>query len=439
MRAVLTIAVNDIRLLLADKSSVFFTILFPFIVAVFFGTIFGGPQGDDSGGALHICVVDQDSSPTSAALLEQFAGAEDITHDLVGREEARDLVRRGQRLAYVLIPEGFGEARERMFWGESARLVVGIDPGRRAEAAMLRGVLTKYLFQSFVDQFASFSDMRERMVDARSAVADAGDIPPLTREALVALLSSAEALYDRLVEEESQEDGPEVGGPGGRLSLDSWELASIETEEVARHWEGPRSPYEVTFPQGIIWGMLICVATFGGSMVTERTRGTLMRLRVAPLSRAQILGGKASACFAAAVLESALLTIVGRLAFGVHVSSLPMLVLALLSGAWCVVGLMMLVASLAKTERAAHGIAWPVLMVLTMVGGGSIPLYFMPGWLQAASSVSPAKWLSLALEGSLWRGFSLSEMALPCAVLIGVGTVAFGIGLRAFRWVQESP
>jgi hypothetical protein len=50
-----------------------------------------------------------------------------------------------------------------------------------------------------------------------------------------------------------------------------------------------------------------------------------------------------------------------------------------------------------------------------------------------ASNVSPAKWAVLGLEGALWRGFSPAEMALPCAILVGVGLVCFTLGARAFR------
>ena len=42
------------------------------------------------------------------------------------------------------------------------------------------------------------------------------------------------------------------------------------------------------------------------------------------------------------------------------------------------------------------------------------------------------KWGILALEGALWRGFSLYEMLLPCGILIGVGVVGFAIGARVF-------
>ena len=49
--------------------------------------------------------------------------------------------------------------------------------------------------------------------------------------------------------------------------------------DIARDRRGPANPFEITFPQGLIWGLIGCVMTFGLSLVTERTHGTLVRLR----------------------------------------------------------------------------------------------------------------------------------------------------------------
>jgi ABC-type multidrug transport system permease subunit len=56
----------------------------------------------------------------------------------------------------------------------------------------------------------------------------------------------------------------------------------------------------------------------------------------------------------------------------------------------------------------------------------------MPKWMQAASSISPFKWAVQALDGAVWRGLTLSEMALPLGVLIAIGAVGFAIGARIF-------
>jgi ABC-2 type transport system permease protein len=95
---------------------------------------------------------------------------------------------------------------------------------------------------------------------------------------------------------------------------------------------------------------------------------------------------------------------------------------------------MMRLAVVGRTEAAAGGIGWAVLLVLSMIGGGMIPLFAMPSWMVPISHASPAKWAILALEGAIWRGFSPAEMALPLCVLLGVGVVGFTVGVRAFRW-----
>ena len=93
----------------------------------------------------------------------------------------------------------------------------------------------------------------------------------------------------------------------------------------------------------------------------------------------------------------------------------------------------MLIAALGKTEQAAAGAGWSVMMPLAMLGGGMVPLFAMPAWMAAAGNFSPAKWAILALEGAIWRGFSPQEMLLPCGILILAGIACFAIGTRAFR------
>jgi ABC-2 type transport system permease protein len=72
-----------------------------------------------------------------------------------------------------------------------------------------------------------------------------------------------------------------------------------------------------------------------------------------------------------------------------------------------------------------------------MFGGGMIPLAFMPPFLVGMSQASPVKWSILALEGAIWRDFTLAEMAPPCAVLVAVGAACLGLGsVRLARMVD---
>ena len=57
----------------------------------------------------------------------------------------------------------------------------------------------------------------------------------------------------------------------------------------------------------------------------------------------------------------------------------------------------------------------------------------MPAWMQSLSVISPVRWMMLAYEGAIWRGFSIAEMAVPCAILVTIGVVAFALGARRFQ------
>jgi ABC-2 type transport system permease protein len=91
---------------------------------------------------------------------------------------------------------------------------------------------------------------------------------------------------------------------------------------------------------------------------------------------------------------------------------------------------MMLVAGLFKTEETAQGGAWAFLMPMSMLGGAMVPTFVMPAWMQSVGYVSPIRWAMLAIEGGVWRQFTLAEMATPCAILIAIGGICFAVGTR---------
>jgi ABC-2 type transport system permease protein len=230
------------------------------------------------------------------------------------------------------------------------------------------------------------------------------------------------------------------------LELAAWRSLSGETTPIEIHREPvelapaklgsaarPPNPYAVTFPQGILWAVLACAATFAVSLVDERSQGTLLRLAVAPVSRFAILAGKAGACLIAIVIMQIVLVAVAVLGFGVRPHSWGLLALALAATALCFVGIMTLLAVLGRRTRSAAGLSWAVLMSMAMLGGGMLPLFMMPSWLQIVATASPVAWALTAIEGAIWRGFSAAELALPCAGLLTLGAVCLVIGSRSVR------
>jgi ABC-2 type transport system permease protein len=412
MKPMIALALKDLRVLFRSKGRIFFTFIWPIIVTVLFGLAFGG--GDDPQSKPRLAIVDEDNTDGSRAFARSLEDSFELTP--MNRADAENAVRRGERTGYLVLTPGFGVASERMFYGEPKQVVLGVDPARRAEAGMIEGLLMKHAAEDMQHLFAD-PNASSKMVDR--ALGEMKDAPPDQVASVQRFLGELKTFVNT---PQAQASTPQA----------QWQPLKVVAKDVARERSGPENAFEITFPQGVIWGLIGCMMTFGISLVTERTRGTFVRLQMAPLTRGQILGGKALACFLAiAIVQIALFAIAWN--FGVRPTSIPKLVLALASAAICFVGFMMLVAGLGRTEESASGAAWAVLMPLAMFGGAMVPTFVMPQWMQSIGYISPVRWAMLAIEGGVWRNFSIAEMATPCAILIGVGIVCFTLGTRALK------
>lgn len=432
MKEILALAGKDLRVLVRDKAGFFFTFLFPILIAVFFGALYGG-MGEGPKG-MKVLVVDEDRSDGSREFMATLDDSSELRVVKTSREDAVDQVSRGKCVGYIVLLPGFGKAREEMFVSGPPKVELGLDPGRKAEAGMLKGILMKHAAEGLKNIFGDRSTMRAQIKKALGQVRDAEDLSAGQRVTFEAFFA---ALDTFLVEQERHEESEEKEGTEGGEGFRGFEPIDIEEVSVSVEKAGPNNSFAISFPQGIIWGIISCAAGFAVSLVTERTRGTLARLRMAPIGRMQILAGKGLACFTITFAMSCGLFALGVVAFKVRPGSYLLLLMALVCSSLAFVGIMMFLSVLGKTEASANGMAWPILMVMAFVGGGAMPLAFMPSWLQTASHFSPVKWATYAMEGAIWRGFTLDKMLLPCAILLAIGAVFFTIGILAFRWTEQ--
>ena len=415
MRQIVTLALKDLRLMPRNRGGMFFTFVWPILVTVLFGIMFGGRENGEQG-KVRVAIVDDDNTDGSRAFITKIEESFELTP--MSQADAENAVRRGQRTGFIAVKPGFGEASNRMFYGSPKEVEIGVDPARQAEAGMLEGLLMKH---AAADMQKMFSDSKASTAMVDKALGDLEQAPA----------DSVAPVQRFLGELKTFMGTPQSQGPPGSAQGE-WQPLKITKKDVARVYEGPRNPFDITFPQGVIWGLIGCAMSFGISLVIERTHGTLVRLRMAPLTSTQILAGKALSCFTSIMFVELMLLGVA-LAFGVRPTSYAMLALAGLSAAICFVGFMMLVASLGTTEQTASGAGWAILMPLSMVGGAMVPTFVMPAWIQSISFISPIRWAMLAIEGGVWRQFTISEMALPCAILIAIGLGCFAAGTRGLK------
>lgn len=379
MKTVWTLAQKDLRLLTRDRMALFWVLVFPLVMAFMFGAMFGGSGGhhdDDEGpSGIPVALVDAERSAASAEFAKTLTDSRDLAVEpAADAEAAKRLVLAGDAAAFVVLESDFDGPG--MLGGKPPRVSIGFAPSRRAESAMLRGIVMQAGANRLRDSFASMG----------------------------------------------------MGGGGAVMEPVHVESAEVSARKEPDLRPRPATNWEITFPSSILWGLLGCAATFAVSLVTERQTGTWFRLKTAPVTRAHILLGKGLACFLSCAFVLTLLLSIGIFGMHVRVQNAPALVIAAVCAALCFTGLMMFLATLGRTEQATSGMGWGILTLMSMLGGGMIPLFVMPGWMQTVSNFSPVKWGILALEGGIWRGFTLSEMARPCGVLLAVGASGFVAG-----------
>ena len=422
MNKIVAMAAKDIHILFRDKLGFFFTVFFPLMMAIFFGAMFAGLSRGPAN--IPIALVDQDRTAASERFIERLGQASGLAVEQIPGEEALEQVRRGRTAVLVTLTPGFGAALDNPFV-TTPEVEMTVDPTQFAVAGMVRGVLLE----------AAGAELQDLMSDpARLGAANSQNslffesLPPSSaRDEMLTFLDLSPRVSS-LIDEMGL--GAATGGNQGFFGPP----LEIEQTEVQAERPGPTNSYATSFAQAMLWTLIGGSVSFSMSIAIERSRGTLMRLLVAPVTARHLLAAKGLACLGATLFTSTALITLGITVFDVRPTSYPLLALALLCGSICFCGIMMALSVIGGTEQAAAGIGWGLSLPLSMLGGGMVPLFLMPEWMQRLANISPMKWTLMAYEGAIWRGFTLNEMLLPCTVLVAIGVVAFTLGARRLRW-----
>jgi ABC-2 type transport system permease protein len=227
-----------------------------------------------------------------------------------------------------------------------------------------------------------------------------------------------------------------VAGVADRVSLASTGRPPLVTVE-ARSVESSSLEYIDFLVPGLIAMALSQSAVFGvaGTLVSWRERGIFRRLRVTPLPLAEFGSARLLTHLVLALVQTAILLAVGRVAFGVHLgldvaALLPLVIL----GALCFISIGFLVGAVARTQDAAAAMANVITLPMVFLAGVFFSLDTAPAWLQQTARFLPLTYLADGLRDVAVRGHSVTSTLPDLAVLAGVTLALAAVSLRVFRW-----
>lgn len=181
----------------------------------------------------------------------------------------------------------------------------------------------------------------------------------------------------------------------------------------------------------VLMGILLGVPS---GLQDEKEFGTLTRLRLAPLPRWQIFGGKLLARYMVGLAQLLLLFGFGHAVWGISLGpSLGAFVLLSAVIVFSMTGFALFVAAFARSREQIIPLGLTVTMLVCAIGGCWWPLYQSPLWLQQVAHLFLTAWAIEGVHDLILREKTLADISLTLAALGTYGAVGFALGARYYR------
>jgi ABC-2 type transport system permease protein len=139
MRGLWPMTLANVRSFYRDRASLFWTLAFPVIFVVLFGSIFSGRTN-----SFNVGWVDRDGTPTAAQLRQGFAQLELLQLSDADEGSALDDMRAGDLDAVVVVPAGLQQAvGGGAVGGPVFELVVYTDPSRQTASQTVQQIVSQ--------------------------------------------------------------------------------------------------------------------------------------------------------------------------------------------------------------------------------------------------------------------------------------------------------
>ncbi|MEM9142503.1 MAG: ABC transporter permease [Bacteroidota bacterium] len=152
-------------------------------------------------------------------------------------------------------------------------------------------------------------------------------------------------------------------------------------------------------PAWTLFAIFFIILPLSINMVKEKNQGTFIRLRTNPVSYTTVLGGKTVVFLAVALVQFALMLLIGMYLFPLlglpqlDVSGrLPLLFVVAFFAGLAAVGLGLLLGTVAKSQEQSAPFGATFVVILAAIGGVWVPVFAMPRFMQALSNLSPMNW-----------------------------------------------
>ena len=435
IRTLLRIHFTNLR---RDRVAQLLAFVVPMAFFTIFALIFGG-RGNDVTGRVHLVVVDESHTPTSARLVRALqaekslivltraragGGSRDTTRVPIDRARAEQLVREGRVPVALVLPAGLDTSLAR-FDGGGVPIRLLSDPSDPIAPQVVSGMLQKVVMTAMPDVFMTRGiGQFERY---------AGGLTPQQKLAMDRLLPQLRARA-----EGDSAGAPATGAGAGGDSARTAGMSGMAKVEVVPVLGRKQDTSMISFYAAaiVVMFLLFTASAVAGTLLDEVDSGTLERVLSTRVGMTGLLAGKWTWLTLLGMLQITVMFVYGMLVFRLDLlHHLPGFAVMTFFTAATSAAFGLFLASMCRTRAQLGGISLLIILVMSALGGSMFPRIFMTPGMLKAGLVTFNAW---ALDGYVkvfWREAPLADL-LPQIGMLAAFMVVFLVLARLFarRW-----
>ncbi len=201
-------------------------------------------------------------------------------------------------------------------------------------------------------------------------------------------------------------------------------------------WYNPELNYKVFMVPAILAVLVTVIGAFlsGLNIVREKEIGTIEQINVTPIRKYQFIIGKLTPFLILALVELGVGLTLGKLLFDIPINgSLFLLFFTAAIYLMVVLGMGLLISSLAGTQQQAMFINFFLMIVMMMMSGLFTSAESMPDWAQTANILNPIAYFMRLVRTILLKGSGMIDIYRDVVSLFVFGIAMLSLATWRYR------
>jgi len=202
---------------------------------------------------------------------------------------------------------------------------------------------------------------------------------------------------------------------------------------------------KIGYKENIVPGMLTYPLLFSsmvastGAIVFEREKGTLKKIRAAPIPAINMLLGKTLAALFQTAISIIIMSVLAAVLLGPKLNwNIPLLLPIFFLGSINGIALGLIISCIGRAPQEASNAATTIGIVLQFFTGMYFPIEYLPTYMQQIGQVIPMTYAAQSIRNVMIRNATINDLAFPLATLAVSAVILYGVGVLLYRkWVEK--